>query len=911
MCRKWILLYTSYPNIFLMANNDVVEQTRRAFAPPTERQKRLQREARAKGGLSPRGIKSYVSRSVKQQNPNLSGEQFKQEVKRELTKLEKQTEARNKLRKSLSKNDRILLRKGQEAREGGNPKFESERDVIRAIQLESKITGKGRTRFNTEKLVKNLRKEGKSNIEAFKQASQVTRKDEILYSKPQKREVAIRQVSKVEQVTKKAKSGIDNLLSLANNYVNKPPKNDKIQRKIVTRWDKAPKKLIKTNVLPSAEKVLKIKKNFKELSKETKRQTVQGVTNVVTSYVTMFTKPKQFLNTQVSAVKTAVKNPVATAKAYGKYVIQNPATAVVEFIAFNKSLGAVGKIAKNSPVSNAIRTELFIKSYPKELQKYVRPIVKSAKAQKKVFGVKPKKTKIDFAEVKELSKIEAKAVEKALKGTDSVLFGSLSARALTKKKTPVPKDVDLATANFNKFEDIFLKSIPKNKRGNYIIEGESIVRKTDGAKILDVKPLDRIYPDKTLLSSKSDLPVSGWGTTVKIKKTNLEKRSPIEIKKGVKIKYIGITTEKPVKVGGIKTVPLGEQVARKGLGTLQVLIERNARRSKDPQSFIMGLEIQLETLKKSNNILNRGKIKTLENAIKTLKSKEFEKVLNNKVPNLTKEFPLVTKINFKKLQKAIASTKNIDYKRLEVRNGKLYNTQTKKFINKPSESPLKSKTSVLPSKLPKKIGSYLPKISKLPSALPRSKLPASKLPSIKVPSKLPPIKIPTSKIPPSKIPTSKLPTSKIPPSKIPTSKLPTSKIPPSKIPPSKIPPRSRLPPSRLPPSRLPPSRLPPSRLPPVVNIPVPKTPSKLNIPEFEWDEDLKKFIKKLPKKNYVFSYSPTIAGLGRRATRTTGGFSGFEVRGNIIKPIVVKRHKRKTLRNKAFVRKHRRRKSKR
>jgi len=93
---------------------------------------------------------------------------------------------------------------------------------------------------------------------------------------------------------------------------------------------------------------------------------------------------------------------------------------------------------------------------------------------------------------------------------------------------------------------------------------------------------------------------------------------------------------------------------------------------------------------------------------------------------------------------------------------------------------------------------------------------------------------------------------------------------------------------------------------------VPPTIIETKIPRTEIEKRLKEEIEKLKKKrkkkNIFFEYTPTLAGIGLRAKRTTGVFTGFEVRGNIIKPVIVKRHRRKTLKRKKFVRKHRRRK---
>jgi len=100
-------------------------------------------------------------------------------------------------------------------------------------------------------------------------------------------------------------------------------------------------------------------------------------------------------------------------------------------------------------------------------------------------------------------------------------------------------------------------------------------------------------------------------------------------------------------------------------------------------------------------------------------------------------------------------------------------------------------------------------------------------------------------------------------------------------------------------------------IPPPPEIIITKKPPKL--PEII-KKKLEKLIKekKLKKRKLRFQYSPTLAGIGEKASRTVGKFTGLEVRGNIIrlKPIKVKRHKRGNLKNKRFVRKHRRRKPK-
>ena len=91
---------------------------------------------------------------------------------------------------------------------------------------------------------------------------------------------------------------------------------------------------------------------------------------------------------------------------------------------------------------------------------------------------------------------------------------------------------------------------------------------------------------------------------------------------------------------------------------------------------------------------------------------------------------------------------------------------------------------------------------------------------------------------------------------------------------------------------------------------LPKLP-KISFPSIKrkkLDEEIEKIKKKGKKPVYV--YAPSITGFGQVAKLNTEKFTGFEVRGNIIKlkPIKVKQHKRKSLKNKLFVRRHRRRK---
>jgi len=349
--------------------------------------------------------------------------------------------------------------------------------------------------------------------------------------------------------------------------------------------------------------------------------------------------------------------------------------------------------------------------------------------------------------------------------------------------------------------------------------------------LFDIKPLSRLIPEQSLLTGRGMLPVSGFvkkiGVVEKFKtlqkliddinivknkiKTNLKKTTkqkrrykldigrlkvlqkklrreraktrvselPLLVRKAIS-GALEVPTEKIVKIGKLKVIGFSEQTVRKALGTLQVLIEKNIRRAKDPQAFLISLEIQLEILKKTKpktalgRLVKTRRIKVLSDTIKLLKSKSFSRLLERKVPGLTKEFPLVSKIDIKKLKRI--KPREIARK-VKQRIKKLGKKQKREIIE--AERTIKKRTSKIPKR--KKKPSRLPK-SKLPKRK-VSKLPKSKLPKRKV-SKLPkkkPSRIPISKLPkrPSRIPISRIPGKEI--SRLKISKLKKGKLTKSKL----------------------------------------------------------------------------------------------------------------------------------
>ena len=531
----------------------------------------------------------------------------------------------------------------------------------------------------------------------------------------------------------------------------------------------------------------------------------------------------------VKGFVAAAKQPKAVAKALGEQFIIDPAATITEFIAFSKGMNLLGRAAKKTPLARYVQEEVFIITQPKEIRPAVRAIIKSSNVQRKLNPAKvPSLTKADFLKVKSLNAIEATALIKTLKQTDSVVFGSLAARGTAgrfKTRLPLPKDVDLATRSVKAFSQKFIQNMPKKLRSRYKLKGEKLVKVGQKEALFDVKSLSRIVPEKSILTKKGILPVSGYVRKLKgvediasakkiidqiknlefkvkakgiklaskkklakkISKLNSELKNTYnrmkptdiaKVKAYARMGVYGVRTEKLIRLGkgklkvslkfkskpnkfgfkrdqyslskhrsktlnekdlqrvniksgkydyhkidvkknlGViipkdyhvllhaiengfirgktsnfykvlrkrtlgpieakgldnlltilkKDVPklttrfdkaskvklikpkleigrvgtyrvtgFGEQTLRKGLGTLQVLIEKNVRRAKDPQSFLLSLKIQRDALKgaktktRLGRLANTRKIKKLNNAIKLLESKSFARLLERKV----------------------------------------------------------------------------------------------------------------------------------------------------------------------------------------------------------------------------------------------------------------------------------------
>lgn len=486
-----------------------------------------------------------------------------------------------------------------------------------------------------------------------------------------------------------------------------------------------------------------------------------GFVQGVGAFVGAIKNPKKFAKDQVEFVKRLKSDPKGTSRAVVKEFEINPAGFIAEFAGFAKSFQLTARAAKKSPVGRFVAEEAFIRNQPKELQKSVRAILKTSKAQEKIgFTTRKLPKKVSFAEVKELKPVEQRALKKALQKTDSIVFGSAASRLLSGKTTKVPKDVDLATSDIGNFNREFLKSLPTKARSDFIIKKESVVRKSSGQKLFDVKPLNRLIPQKSFITRRGELPITGRKDKVTFIKDSQLVLPQIE-KKFITEQFI--PTQKLQTVEGIKFVGLGEQTTRKGLGTLQVLLEKNTRRAKDPAAFIESIEIQIKGLqkKKTKNIISRKlkekKIRDLQKGLSVLKNKDFAKLLDKKSVGLTKNFPLISKIDAKKLKsfqkKRDKQTRDVFLDVDKLKFVDLGKKVRKPFLEKPSKIKSASrlrKPSKVPSKLrkPSKIKRV---VSKTPS---RTKKPSRTPSKVKKPSKVPsrvPSKVPSTIKAPSKI----------------------------------------------------------------------------------------------------------------------------------------------------------------
>ena len=138
----------------------------------------------------------------------------------------------------------------------------------------------------------------------------------------------------------------------------------------------------------------------------------------------------------------------------------------------------------------------------------------------------------------------------------------------------------MATSNVSEFSKKFIENIPSKYRSDYYLKGQKLYRKSTKTPIFDVKPIERLIPNRTFGKlGRGELPISSAAKKLKLTKRGLKYNNKPSVD------LIGTPTQKMVKVGGIKLTSFGEQTTRKAFGTIQVIIERNFKRAKDPSKF--------------------------------------------------------------------------------------------------------------------------------------------------------------------------------------------------------------------------------------------------------------------------------------------------------------------------------------
>lgn len=358
----------------------------------------------------------------------------------------------------------------------------------------------------------------------------------------------------------------------------------------------------------------------------------------------------------------------------------------------------------------------FVSKVPKDLKKTTKVILETARLGE---VAKPPLRTIRFKEIKTLSPIEARAVKQTLLElgpSKTLVFGSAAGRAAGLKT--IPKDIDIGVKSISEFKKVLGR------------KSKELGIKSPSAK-LDVKDIGRLTPERTLL---------GLGPG----------RLPTPTPRG--IPPVLIPTKKPKIVEGIKITAFGEQLQRKGLGSLQVVLEKSPRRAKDPAAFVESLKLAKVTIEKVKPltpiglVIQRRRVKKLGKGIEFLESPSFRKTLKATQPAALGKFPKLPRVKAKPITPTIPTKEGPKGIAPTRPSGLPKVTKPSKipdFIGKPSKLP-----STLSSQLKgSKFGRSVLGISKIPS----------KVPSVFKPSKIPPTKIPPSKVPPSIIKTPKVP----------------------------------------------------------------------------------------------------------------------------------------------------------
>jgi len=141
-------------------------------------------------------------------------------------------------------------------------------------------------------------------------------------------------------------------------------------------------------------------KTAKRIFKGTVVAGVLGAGSGVLGAIQTVRHPLKFLKNQY----TAIKNLKQTLKFVGESFTKDPSGVAAEYFTFVKTINLGSSLVKKSPVGRFVAEETFIRNQPKDLQPFVRKIIKSSKVQE---SINPNKIKsinnVDLFEVKTLN----------------------------------------------------------------------------------------------------------------------------------------------------------------------------------------------------------------------------------------------------------------------------------------------------------------------------------------------------------------------------------------------------------------------------------------------------------------------------------------------------------------------------
>lgn len=343
------------------------------------------------------------------------------------------------------------------------------------------------------------------------------------------------------------------------------------------------------------------------------------------------------LNTPLHPVKTVkgfagqLIHPIDTLTELGSELKKNPVGTLTELYASGKVIHEVSKPLKYTAPVEKIRREIFIAKQPVELRPITRAILESEKAQRGVTPVDINTLKgVNLYDIKNLKGVEPKLFEKTIRETGGITFGSKAARVLSGGETRLPKDIDVAVKDVKSFNVKFVKSLPKNLREQFVIKNQKILRASDKTTLADVKPLERLRPDKSLLTGVGSLPIAGFSDKITL---FAEGKPTLSFKSKLVQGLYDIPTQRIKTVEGLKFVSFSEQTSRKALGSLQYLIEKNIKREKDLPDYVSYLKIQEKAMTKTEGLNPKSlKFKKLIRSIE--KESKKVKVTSSKISNL-------------------------------------------------------------------------------------------------------------------------------------------------------------------------------------------------------------------------------------------------------------------------------------